>query len=68
MIKDLNMYINEITGRFNNIYGSKSKFKFLLNLDTKEYADYLMDKIIPRKELDIVDKWIEYDIKIGNYL
>lgn len=68
MKKDLNMYISEITGRFNNIYGSKNKFKFLLNLDKEGYADYLMDQIIPRKELDVVDKWTEYDIKIGDYL
>lgn len=66
MKKDLNMYINEITGRFNNIYGNKSKFKFLLNLDKEGYADYLIDQIIPRKELDVVDKWTEYDIKIIN--
>lgn len=66
MKKDLNMYINDITGRFNNIYGNKSKFKFLINLNKEEYADYLMSQIIPRKELDVVDKWTEYDIKIIN--
>lgn len=67
MKSDLNTYIMKVTGRFNNIFGSRKRFRFILTLDTRGYSDYIMEQMIPRRFTDVVDKWTEYDIKVENY-
>lgn len=67
MKSDLNMYIMKVTGRFNNIFGSRKRFRFILTLDTRGYSDYIMEQMIPRRFTDVVDKWTKYDIKVENY-
>ena len=67
MKMDLNMYTMRVTGRFNNIFGSRKRFKFMLRLDKDWYRDYIMEQMIPRKYTDVVDKWTEYVIKVENY-
>ena len=67
MKMDLNMYTMRVTGRFNSIYGIRTRFKFILCLDKDGYRDYIIEQMIPRRFTDVIDKWTEYDIKVENY-
>ena len=72
MKKDLNMYINEITGRFNNIHGNKISNNFTTNISSYLYKDLTADECfdllvksvnLPSKEeLDLI--WDKYGVKI----
>ena len=72
MKKDLNMYINDITGRFNNIHGNKISNNFTTNINSYLYKDLTADECfdlliksvnLPSKEeLDLI--WDKYGVEI----
>lgn len=72
MKKDLNMYISEIIGRFNNIHGNKISNNFTTNIGSYLYKDLTADECfdllvksvnLPSKEeLDLI--WDKYGVEI----